>query len=128
MWLFTPNAFVSAVAHRERPDCLMVRARFKEDLSRLFPRHVVRHTPEADYPFRCIVTRKQMAKALVKHVEAMAYDNVKDAIGDGEDHRYLAMNRVWAVMNQAGADRLRPRAWPESEDGFAPQRNLFLED
>ena len=65
MWIFTSNAFASAVRHRDRPGMLMVRGRLPDDLQRFFADHVadlsVERTPNADYMYRCVVTDTEFA-------------------------------------------------------------------
>ena len=49
MWVFLNNAFLSIVEHRENQNILLVRARIKGDIERVFPGVMVHKTPEADY-------------------------------------------------------------------------------
>lgn len=121
MWIFTPTAFVSIVAHRSKPGILLVRARLKGDLERMFPGCKVTETRNADYRFRTELSRGRVIDQVAEQLETMRYDNVKGAIptGTGQVHRDRAhaMHDVWGVMHKAQTDQLRPRAvnWTPDE-------------
>lgn len=113
MWIFTPTAFVSIVAHRTKPGVLLVRARMKGDLERLFPGCKVTETRQADYRFRAEIARGRVAELVREQLTVLDYDNVKNAIPHGapvHELRHRAMNRVWGVMHDAQDEQLRPRA------------------
>ena len=101
MWIFTPNAMLSLVAHRDLPDHLMVRARFAGDIAEVFPNATVTRTPAADYLYRATVTREEAAQALAQHALTMAYTNVEGAIAPRDHRRHHAMADVWQVMYDA---------------------------
>lgn len=112
MWIFTPTAFVSIVAHRTKPDVLLVRARLKGDLQRLFPGCKVTTTPEADYRFRTELPRADVAAVIADQLAGIGYDNVKGAIPHGpaaHEIRAQAMGRCWSAMYQAQAEGARGR-------------------
>lgn len=109
MWVFLNDAMVSAVAHRTRPGHLMVRARIAGDLERLFPRATVTRTPDADYAYRCTVTRAYFAMVLSQRAEAIDYPNFKGSLaaakGDQRPSTYMARSqayhRTWDAMMDA---------------------------
>jgi len=101
MWIFFPNAMLSIVAHREKPDCLLVRARFKGDIERVFAGARVQRTPRADYMYRASVKRLAVADALGARALLMTYTNVKGAIPADQNRRRRAMHDVWQVMFDA---------------------------
>lgn len=111
MWIFTPTAFVSIVAHRTKPGILLVRARLKGDLERMFPGCKVAETRAADYRFRAEIPRGRVADIVREHLTALDYDNVKGAIpmhlGKVHRDRSHAMHDVWSVMHQAQTDAMR---------------------
>ena len=112
MWIFTPTAFVSIVAHRNKPGVLLVRARLKGDLERMFPGCKVVETRQADYRFRAEIARGRVAELVREQLTVLDYDNVKNEIPHGapvHDLRHRAMNRVWGVMNDAQAEQLGAR-------------------
>lgn len=100
MWLFLNNAMVSAVAHRTKPDSLMVRARIAGDLERFFhPMKVdVERTPNADYAYRCTVTREDFATALGGALEGVTYPNFKGSVrgAAGNQSAYQVSQRAQA--------------------------------
>lgn len=101
MWIFLPNAMLSIVAHRDKPDTLLVRARFKGDIERVFHGALVTRTPRADYLYRAEIRREEVAAVLAGAARAMAYANVKDAIPAGDHRRSRAMHDVWQAMFDA---------------------------
>lgn len=113
MWIMTPNSYVSIVAHRTMPDAVMVRARLRGDIQRLFGKVHVVETPEGDYRFRTVVSRRVAAGVIGDAVAGNSYPNVKDAIphrGAVHQLRHSAMVRTWTVWNQAQAANLKGAA------------------
>lgn len=109
MWIFLNDAMVSAVAHRTKPGHLMVRARLAGDLERLFPRAKVERTPDADYAYRCTVTRTVFANVVAARAAAIDYPNFKGSLatakGDQPPSTYMARSqayhRTWDAMMDA---------------------------
>lgn len=110
MWVFLNDSMVSVVAHRTKPRHLMVRARLEGDLLRLFPGGVVvERTPDADYAYRCTVTRAKLAKALAARAEAIDYPNFKGSLASARGDqspatmrvRSQAYHRTWDAMMDA---------------------------
>lgn len=100
MWLFTANGFVSAVAHRDKPGMLLVRARRRDDLLGI-AEHAgaeIIETPRADYRWRCEVPREAFAEFCRRQAMAIDYDNFKDAC-HGEPARDRALMQVWSAMH-----------------------------
>lgn len=111
MWIFSPDSFVSIVAHRTKPDVLLVRARLPGDLERMFPGAKVKETRAADYRFRAELPRHIVADEVAKRIAGIDYDNVKGAIpkvggrvGRVHDSRAMAMHRCWDAMHAAQVD------------------------
>lgn len=71
MWMFTKNSFVSIVAHKDRPDCVLVRARRDEDLARLFPdkEKLIETDVYADYFFRLVVSKQELIRQVTRYIE-----------------------------------------------------------
>ena len=124
MWIITSNAFVSIVQHRDEPDTLIVRGRFKGDVERFLnplPSGLRLHeriTPDADYRFRAEVPREAVAHAMARQVGQVRYPNFKDSIAAAW-RKALAM-RVWSIFHAAQVERSMPvrpaaakgRQWP----------------
>lgn len=98
MWITLNNAFVSVVAHREKRDILLVRARFEGDLQRLFPAFAdrVHRTPSADYLFRVEVPRQAVASVMAEQIVGIQYPNFKNSVR--EHWRHEVYSDVWSVM------------------------------
>lgn len=90
------DAFLSIVAHRRRHDLLMVRARVKGHIERVFPKARVYRTPDRDYLFRACVPRPEVGKAVAKSLREIEYGNFKDSVAD--DHLHTAYAQVWGTM------------------------------
>lgn len=98
MWIFLNDAFVSIVAHREKPEHLHVRARIAGDLERAFPGSDVLETPHGDYRFRADIPRKAVARVMGDALEAIEYPNFKGSIAAGDRDRYGTYTDVWSSM------------------------------
>ena len=105
MWIFMNDAFLSIVAHRDKPDHFMVRARLNGDLERVFPGATVTETPDADYRYRATLTREAVAATIQERLAEIDYPNFKGSIGGvGGDHgheRARAYGSVWSDMLDA---------------------------
>ena len=90
---------VSVVAHREQEDVLLVRARVRGDVER-FALHggievVAQETPSADYRFRALMSRAQVARVLDEYTQAMLYPNFKNAVPEDDRHNWYS--GVWGI-------------------------------
>jgi hypothetical protein len=108
MWVILNNSFVSIVEHRDKPDVLIVRARFAGDIERfmrwpLNKSGAVLCTPDADYRFRAYLARKDVQRAMVLAVAGVRYPNFKDSI-KAAFRKALAM-RVWSIFHAAQQER-----------------------
>lgn len=102
MWICLNDAFLSIVSKSCKPDELLVRARRKGDIERVFPGVQVRESEHTDYRFRAVVKRELIAKALTDQVKQIAYSNFKDSVRN--DSLHDAYSKVWAAMY-----RLQPK-------------------
>lgn len=107
MWIFLNNAMLSVVAHREKAGVLMVRARIKGDIERVFPRAKVTRTPNADYLYRAELKATTVASRMARAVEGINYTNFKGSVSKKEPLRSQAYSWVWDDMFQL-QDRLEP--------------------
>jgi len=96
MWIFLNNSFLSIVQANDDPDYLMVRARLRGDIERVFPRVWVMVNDERDYRFRARIDRALVADAMAEQVRGIDYGNFKDSVPDGA--RHLAYYDVWRIM------------------------------
>lgn len=99
MWVFTKNSFISCVQHRERPNDVLVRARRRKDLARLFPKRKDQILMDigADYHYRLLVSKKELAKTLSDYImQQLTYDNFK-AAQDHDDEWMQFLYSVWTA-------------------------------
>jgi hypothetical protein len=122
VWLFTPFGFFSAVAHRDDPNLLCVRARDRASLEELLVRFpdmpaelvdaAIQNTPDADYPWRIIAKRRAFAAVLEAFVlDGLDYDNFKSEAAREHGRRpgrLRALHDVWDVMHGVTEPDARP--------------------
>ena len=108
MWIFCKLGFFSAVQHREKPDVLLVRARFKGDLERLYKAMdhskcgPIQETSDADYRFRMECPKSAFSEVVWSMARSIDYDNFKNAAHDGtvRDEAYMDVWRaMWSAQN-----------------------------
>jgi len=98
MWLFTKNSFISVVQHRSQPHNVLVRARVKEHILRLFPEAVkeIQRDDEADYRWRLLVSKKELAEIVSSYiVQSLDYDNFKAAQTTDDPAWSRFLHAVW---------------------------------
>lgn len=98
MWICFNDGFVSAVADRRRPGRLLVRARKREHLQKLFPWRRIKATPKADYAYRVSVGRRAFARLVAKRIAGIDYSNFKDSVSDDRLHDLYA-GFWWSHLN-----------------------------
>ena len=101
MWIMLPDAFISVVEYvvtPPQPDKLLVRARVKGDLEKIFPRNEVERTADADYLYRTVVTRNQLKLAMLNEIDRIDYRNFKNSVPVEDKPRHDAYLRCWSAM------------------------------
>lgn len=93
MWIFLNDSMLSIVAHRERKDCLLVRARLRGDIEANFPKAEVWEDNQADYRWRAVVTREEVSRVLFEQAYRIDYTNFKGSVKERERHDWYM--RVW---------------------------------
>lgn len=114
MWVFLSNSFLSIVQHRDQPDHMLVRARLKDDINRVFPLASVTGMEEADYRYRAVIPRQEVAQAMALQVLKINYDNFKNTVT--EPDRHSAYFGVWEEMHGLQYQQHKER----EVSGFAP--------
>lgn len=102
MWLCLSNAFFSIVSPsnlKSDEDVLLVRARRKGDIERIFPGSKVNRTPGRDYLYRAKISRTLVAETIAKHVtENVFYTNFKNSVENDELHD--AYSAFWNIHSR----------------------------
>ena len=98
MWVAFNNAFLSIVQNRNNSSELLVRARVKGDIERVFPEAGTFEDLTADYKYRALITRDEVAKAMASQVSEINYDNFKNSISKNEYQRHDAYLKVWGNL------------------------------
>ncbi len=105
MWLYVSGGFLSIVAHRDKPEHLLVRARHPDHINALFPEADITIMPSADYPFRVVLHRMVVERAVGRYITQMSYDNFKSSVTDNDYHD--ACMSVWHTMFLYGEEHRR---------------------
>jgi hypothetical protein len=83
MWLCFSDAFLSVVADPSDLSCLLVRARRREHLTRLFgPQADIKVNVGTDYKYRVFVDRTVMADLVAQSIQNIDYGNFKASVRD----------------------------------------------
>ena len=98
MWIFLNNAFLSIVDKGGDGTTLLVRARRKGDIERLFPEALVERTPRNDYRYRARIDRDTVAQTIAESLRAITYGNFKDTVEEADRHD--AYMGVWQIMHR----------------------------
>ena len=96
MWICLNNAFLSIVDKAENKANLLVRARRKGDIKRVFPNAIERHTRGTDYAYRADIKREDVALTIAHNIDEINYDNFKNSVEDHQLHNAYA--KVWGIM------------------------------
>ena len=104
MWIASTDGFISIVQHRELPDMLMVRARVRKDLLSLFKEEQIIETLDADYRFRVLVPKKEMAALVAQKILDLDYPNFKSKVArvPSQQDKLTAYHEIWGVMWEYG--------------------------
>lgn len=101
MWIAHSSedgGWLSIVSHRNKPECLMVRARVEEHITSLWPDAEI-YTPESshDYQYRADIPREEVAAVISEYiVSGITYDAFKSSVGDWDLRQ--AFPEIWGVM------------------------------
>ncbi len=116
MWIFS-DGFISVVAHHEKPDTLLVRARDEGSLLSLVEATgaTLRHTPSNDYPYRIEVLRDAFSAWVVDQITQLDYTNYKAHMCSARPEFGDALHDVWVAMHAVE----EPRVTQEDRDRAA---------
>lgn len=132
MWLCTQSGFFSIVAHRDKKNRFLLRARFEDDLknlvftcSSLSPLNI-EHTPNADYAFRIEITRAQLIDIMLKLATGITYPNFKGMIAKrpGQAEKLPAYEELWFLLRRMqegeAISNFRPDGQQSRAESLAP--------
>ena len=80
MWVFGKDGFMSITALPGRDDYLFVQTKSKEHLEDWFPEATHHSKMYTSYPHRAVVSREDVALALIEYVMNIIYDDFRGAI------------------------------------------------
>lgn len=104
MWIMLNDAFFSIVAKDAPEGSLLVRARRRGDIEKVFGRrHVVQEDDRGDYLFRARIARSEIAEVLERELGRVNYPNFKDSVIDQKLHD--AYMGVWSAMARTQPSR-----------------------
>lgn len=109
MWVFLPDSFLAVSEHALDPRWLAIRARFPGDIERVFPTATVTETREADYRFRTLVPREEVAEVIAAKVRRINYPALTAEIAELGDRRPDVYAEAWDVLRRAQAAELSRR-------------------
>lgn len=115
MWLFTRDGFFSIVEDKTNENNLLVRARVKGDLEKLFPGIEVREEAGTDYRYRASVTRQEAADRIGQMISWITYGNFKASIRDKRRSKFY--DAVWQIMAMMQMDFARKEETNGGEEG-----------
>ena len=125
MWIFMNDAFLSIVAHRADIHHLLVRARREGDIQAAFPGYDVETTSNADYRYRAMIPRSEVATVIAGKLLNLNYDNFKNSVPDNPRHD--AYFGVWHVMNRYQDKMATPDLFVDDIDELSGQLDDFFD-
>lgn len=98
MWIFLKGGFFSVIEHPDSKKHVLIRARVKGDIEKVFPdAGGAEMTEDSDYRFRAPLPKASLAAALANQATLINYKNFKNAINDKERREYW-YEEVWNTM------------------------------
>ena len=98
MWIQFNNAFLSIVENREKKIELLVRARVKGDIEKVFPEADVFEDNNADYKYRAFISKAIVAEKIMLKVTEINYDNFKNSVEEIE--RKKVYGNIWVELRK----------------------------
>ena len=95
MWFCFNDGFVSVVEDTRGISELVVRARRKEILEKIFPEKEIVELTVSDYKYRAYCTKDEWSKIVVDRIQNIDYSNFKNSVKDNELHQMY--NNFWFI-------------------------------
>jgi hypothetical protein len=99
MWILLNNSFLSIVEHRSSRKLLLVRARVKGDIERIFKSAEVTENGGTDYQYRALLPREVVQAAIMREISGIHYPNFKSSVL--ERFRHDAYMNVWTSLYES---------------------------
>lgn len=96
MWIFTKDGYIDIKQHKDDPDKLLVRARVKGDLEKIFPGCVVVEGGGVDYRFRTTLPRYTVAGYIIREIADMDY--IEGFKTKADSKRIPFYLRIWETL------------------------------
>ena len=100
MWIQFNNAFLSIVENRDNKLELLVRARIKGDIEKIFPEADVFEDDSADYKYRAFISKAKVAARMMLKTTEINYDNFKNSIPSDQSERHHSYLNVWTELRK----------------------------
>lgn len=100
MWIQLNNSFLSIVQNRDNDSELLVRARVKGDIEKIFLEANVFEDVKADYKYRAFIPKQIVAKVIKEKISAINYDNFKNTIPKNDLARIHSYSNVWLELKK----------------------------
>ena len=98
MWIVLNKSFLSIVKNRNNENQLLVRARVKGDIEKVFEDADVFEDENADYKYRSYISRENVANVISNELLNIEYDNFKNSVSKNDTHRVSAYMNVWNAL------------------------------
>lgn len=100
MWIMLNDCFFSIVSKDCARDELLVRARRKGDIEKLWPTAKITRDAGTDYLYRAAIKKVEIKAALANEVDRVTYANFKDSMGKSPEDSCLhaAYLRCWHAL------------------------------
>ena len=98
MWIQFNNAFLSIVENRDNKSELLVRARVRGDIEKIFPDADVFEDENADYKYRAFISKAKVAAKMMFKMTDINYDNFKNSVKEFE--RRNTYSKVWMELKK----------------------------
>lgn len=97
MWILLYDCFFSIVSKDCEPHQLLVRARRRGDIEKVWPNARVTEYTKSDYLFRAVIDKPDVIAALSVEIDDIDYGNFKNRVEDNRLHdAYL---RIWYELS-----------------------------
>ncbi len=100
MWIIMNNSYFSIVENIDNKNELLVKARVKGDIERIFPQANVLIGAGTDYLYRAAVSRNIVSDAIKDQIENINYGNFKNSVPWEDESRHKAYLNVWIELSK----------------------------